>query len=885
LTVVEGAEAERREGVVLRPELFARLEHAHRVTLVAAPAGSGKSYLLRSWARANKHLSHTAWVTIDRFEPTPQRFWVNVVDALRATVPGKGTVHALSEAPVFDGWAVVERLLSAVTAMEETVWLVVDDLHELSSKDALGQLELFVMRAPPSVRFVFATRREPPIPLHHLRVEGELTEIRADDLRFTFDEARELFAEAHVELSNEAIESLVDRTEGWVAGLRLAALCLIAHPDPEAFLRGFSGSERTVAEYLMAEVLDQQPEPVRRLLLRTSIVEHVTGSLADHLTGTTGGEEILQELDRANAFVMAIDTQRTIFRYHPLFAELLQSVLRREEPESIKELHRSAAHWYADNGMVMDAVRCALAAEDWTLAKTILLHNFFKGISPDEQLGVVGDLLAAFPTTNAHEDAIVPSMTAVNEVIRGAIDSARRSLEVAEATLSFVAPSERTHVDAVMAMARVSIARESGDAEAGLAASRAMLEAAAGTDWVRLGLGDASRALALTTLGVTELWSHQPDEAERDLEQAAVAARRAGRPYLLVTVLSHHAMSAMARNPALAEARGREAIELAEAHGWAGEPLVTMARLALATSFMWRGRLEEAEAELDLVCSMIRPEARPLDALLHRYLVGLLEFARRRVDEATVAFDHARRMGGLVAVTHTVLLKSHALWLHCLLRQGDVDRVAIEVEKLEHSSRDSGEMRTVAAAVQMMRGDPATALATLAPVVDGSVPPMRPYGWQVQPLLFAARAHDELGDADALADALERALDLAEPQGEVLPFLLHGDADLLERHRRRGSSHASLLSQIIDCFTGVAQAPGSDFPFALRDPLTARETRVLRYLPTNLTTREIAEEMYVSVNTVKTHMRHLYDKLGVDRRGDAVARARSLGLLAPARHN
>jgi LuxR family maltose regulon positive regulatory protein len=882
--VAASAQPERREGVVLRPELFARLEHATRVTLLSAPAGSGKSYLLRSWIRANDHLADTAWVTVDHFDPTPESFWVAVFDALRATRAGARNVHTLAVAPDLDAWMLVERLLVAVAAIDTTVWLVVDDLHELTSQEGMAQLELFVMRAPPTVRFVFATRREPPIPLHRLRVEGELTELRGDDLRFSLDEAQALFREAHVTITDSALATLVDKTEGWAAGLRLGALCLIAHPDPEAFLREFSGSERTVADSLTAEVLDRQPVPVRYLMLRTSIVEFVTGPLADHLTGMTGGEAILQELDRANAFVMATDTQRTTFRYHPMFAELLQSCLRTEESaESVRALHRSAAQWYFDHGMAIESVRCALAAEDWPLAKEFLLHNWFDHLSPDSQLGVVAELLAAFPPAVAAQDAIVPSMAAVNELVRGAVDGARRSLAAADATLQFVDPSERTRVDVVMAIARAGIARELGDTAAGIEEARTMLDATERVDWVQLGVGDAVRALALTTLGVTELWSDRPDEAEQHLEQATAAARRSGRPYFLVSALGHHAMVAMAHNPELAETRGREAVELAHANGWSGQPIITMAHLALAASYAWRGRLDAAEHELAVACPVIRPEARPLDALLHRYLTGAVAFGRRRIDEAATAFDLARRMSGLVPVGHALLLKSHALWLHCLLQQGEVDRVATELARLDDPARDVSEVRTVAAALALRRGDPSAALDALAPLTRGDIHPMLPDGWRSQPALFAAAAYDALGDPDRTSEAIERALDIAEPHGEVLPFMLYGDTDLLREHLRRGSSHAALLTQVLDCLTGAVKALDVAPPFTLRDPLTARETRVLRYLPTNLTTREIAEEMYVSVNTVKTHMRHLYEKLGVDRRGDAVARARSLGFLAPAR--
>jgi LuxR family maltose regulon positive regulatory protein len=229
----------------------------------------------------------------------------------------------------------VERLLKDLAPLDERVWLVVDDVHELGSGDLLQQLELLVLRAPPELRFVLATRRDRPLGLHRLRLEGELTEIRSADLRFTVAEAQALFQAAGVRLSDAALGLLHERTEGWAAGLRLAALSLAGHPDPERFAAEFSGSERTVAEYLLAEVLERQPEEVRRLLLRTSVLERVSGPLADALTKATGGEQVLLELEAANAFVVPVDPARTWFRYHQLFADLLQLELRRTAPGAV----------------------------------------------------------------------------------------------------------------------------------------------------------------------------------------------------------------------------------------------------------------------------------------------------------------------------------------------------------------------------------------------------------------------------------------------------------------------------------------------------------------------------------------------------------------------
>src|SRR5580698_5733242 len=277
------------EGVVSRPGLFGRLAAAGRVAVVSAPAGSGKTVLLRSWIGASGLGGRAAGVAVEAGERDGQRFWLSVVGALRGTSAGSGLVRALTAAPELDGWAVVERLLKDLARLDERVWLVVDDVHELGSAEARRQLELLLMRGPEELRFVLATRRGVRLGLHRLRLEGELTEIRGGDLRFSLAEAGELFRAGGVELPDSALGMLHARTEGWVAGLRLAALSLAGHEDPGRFAAEFSGSERTVAEYLVAEVLERQSERVRRLLLVTSVLDRVNGELADLLAGGAAG--------------------------------------------------------------------------------------------------------------------------------------------------------------------------------------------------------------------------------------------------------------------------------------------------------------------------------------------------------------------------------------------------------------------------------------------------------------------------------------------------------------------------------------------------------------------------------------------------------------------
>ena len=313
---------------------------------MSAPPGSGKTVLLRSWISEAGLGERAAWVSARRDECDPQQFWLGVLGALRRTAPGSALVRELTAAPDLDGWAIVERLLKDLAPLDDRVWLMIDDVHDLCSEELFRQLELLVLRAPPELRFIFASRRELQLGLHRLRLEGELTEIRPPDLRFGLAEARTLFQVAGVPLTDSALALLHERTEGWAAGLRLAALSLSGHRDPERFAAEFSGSERTVAEYLLAEVLERQPEEVRGLLLRTSVLERVSGPLADALTGGTGGERVLLGLEAANAFVVSVDPARTWFRYHHMFADLLQLELRRTAPGEVTELHGAAARWF-----------------------------------------------------------------------------------------------------------------------------------------------------------------------------------------------------------------------------------------------------------------------------------------------------------------------------------------------------------------------------------------------------------------------------------------------------------------------------------------------------------------------------------------------------------
>jgi len=846
---------------------------------VSAPPGSGKTALLRSWIGAAGLAERVAWVAVERGERDPQRFWLSVADALRQTAPGAALVRALSAAPDLDGWAIAERLLKDLAPLADRTWLVIDDLHELGSDETRRQLELLVMRAPDELRVVLATRHDLRLGLHRLRLEGELTELRAADLRFSLAEARELLAAAGVQLGEPVLGMLYERTEGWAAGLRLAALSLAGHDDQDRFAAEFSGSERTVAEYLLAEVLERQNEEVRRLLLRTSVLERVSGPLADTLTGGSGGERVLEDLEEANAFVVAQDAARSWFRYHHLFAGLLQRELRRTDPGEVTALHQMASTWFAGHGFTVEAVRHAQAARDWDRAAR-LLTDHWPGLYLGGQAATIHELLAGFPAEAPAGDAELAALAAADQLTQGSLEEAERYLALAQLGSASVPAGRRRRVQVLLGMAGLLLARQRGDLPVVAEEARRLQAAAETPDAARPGLGEDLRTLALINLGIAEYATARFEEAEPHLEQGVALARRIGRPYLDFTGLAHQAAIEIFRSFARAAERGRQAVELAERHGWTDDPAAGIAYAMLAGALVSQGRPDEAEPWVQRAERTVRADAEPADAVTVHYIRGLLELARGRDADALAAFRAAERLAGQLAAPHYLVPPTRARLIQALTRLGEIERAGQVLAAFSEQDRDRGEIRTAAAVLRLAEGDPRAVTATLAPVLDGSAPVIAP-ALRVQSFLMEAIARDALGDPGAAERALERALDLAEPDGMLSPFLLHPAPGLLERHARHRTAHAALIAEIRGLLAGRMPAPPRAATQPPLEPLSNSEIRVLRYLPTNLSVPEIASELYVSRNTVKTHIQRLYAKLGTHRRGEAVERARALGLLAP----
>ena len=871
--------------LIPRGELLASLNRATaaKVTLISAPAGSGKTSLLRAWADGPGQSYRLAVVQVRRDQQDTQQFWLAVLSAIRQAsgTPGEGT--QLAATPDFNEAGIGERVLSELAEHRDRTFLIIDDLHELTSPQALTQLTRLLQNLPQHVHAILATRRDLQLRLHKLRLAGELAEIRAADLRFTQRETSEFLAASGITLSEAQATKLYQRTEGWAAGLRLAAMSLATSPDRERFVAEFSGSSRTVAEYLLAEMLECQPTEVQQLLLRTSLLDRVNGELGDLLTGHPGSERILLDLEDANAFVVSLDPARTWFRYHHLFADLLRLELRRRLPEELPALHRLAARWLAEHGEIVDAVRHTQAAGDWTDAARLLADHSF-GLTLDGQAQTIESLLRAFPPGAATEGPDIPLARATSDLARGRLDEAAAHLAVAEAAIT-ATPVDRQHrLEVAAAALRLSLARKRGHLAGVFEQVRFLASPITGQSDEDIALDSDLRAVALMNLGIIEAWSLANQDSERHLQEGADLARKIGRPYLEVACLAELAFAAKIEPFATTRRRCREAIALAEQFGWGAEPVISPALVNLAGTFIWTGEFDEGERWLRRAARALETDAGPVIRLLLHLGTGTLLSGRRRQREALAEFTAAEHFQAQLEGTHALAGQLTGWRLSTQARLGQLSEARASLAVLDAELAGSGEIANARAVISLAEGNAPAALAVAQNVVNGTAPVVG-YVTVVEANLLAAVAHRELGDQRAAIAAAELALALAEPDRLVLPFAMTGTLELLEAIPRHETAHAALLTDILDVMRGSVISPGDERSLAEIEQLSPSELRVLRYLPTNLSRPEIASELSVSVNTVNTHIRNIYAKLQAQDRSSAVQRAREIRLLSAGLNN
>ena len=748
------------------------------MTIISAQAGSGKTSLLRAWAGRPGQPHRLAVVQVQHGQQDAQQFWLALLGAVRHASATTGRAEPPTATPDFNGQAMAGRVLSELADVHGGVTLVVDDLHELNSPEAFAQLTRLLTDLPPQVHAMLTTRHDVRLGLHQLRLADELAEIRAADLRFSERETRELLDASGIALSEAGAALLHQRTEGWAAGLRLAAISLAGHPDPERFVAEFSGSERTVAEYLLAEMLDRQPPDVQDLLLRTSLLDRVNGELADLLTGRPGSERILLDLEDANAFVESLDPERAWFRYHHLLADFLRLELRRTLPAEVPVLHRRAAKWFIRQGQVVNAIRHTQAAGDWADAARLLADHSFS-LTLDGQAQTMQALVRAFPPGADHPELAL--VRAMGDLAQGRLNEAAAHLAVAEAHVRTAPPDRRRRLGVAVASLQLALARRRGDLAGVVEQARFLASPVTGESDEDIALGSDLRAVALMNLGTAEAWTlGRPDapDAERHLREGADLAREIGRPYLEVGCLAQLGFASLVLHSfATTQRRCREAIALAERYGWGTEPVIAPQLIMLAATLVWTGEFDEGERCLQRIRRALQTDTGPDIRLLLHQTAGILHAGRGRHHEALEEFGAAEDLGSQLEGSQALASRVTRWLLATQARLGMTGEARAMIAALDDERASSGEIRNARAVIHLVEGDPAAALAAVASVLDGTAPVLG-YITVMEAHLLAGLAHRELGGQRAANQAAERALALAESNRLILPFAMTGSAGL-----------------------------------------------------------------------------------------------------------
>jgi LuxR family transcriptional regulator, maltose regulon positive regulatory protein len=850
-----------------RPRVLALIDDGIQrpLTLISAPAGSGKTTLLTQWIAGAEASAPIAWLRLGREDADRRRFWVDVVH----TLAGVNSELAMLAPPRDDTLEpFLTRLLNTIAGFDEPLVLVLDDLQVVSPA-VIADLDWFLENAPDGVRLVIATRSDPSFRLQRLRVAGTMREIRVADLDFTIAEAGALLQ--GLELAPAEVELLWRRTEGWATGLRLAQLSLEGHHNPARFINGFAGGDAAVSGYLISEVVSRQPPEALDLLLRTCVADRLCGDLAEALTGSPNATHLLRELAGRDAFLTSVDHGAGWYRYHPLFADVLRAELHRRLPGETQGLHRRAGRWHAQFGEPLEALRHAIAAEDWVLAAEVLGEHWLvfmvRGNGP-----VLHRLAREIPEEAVRSDAELALALAGLLLERGDHGAADDLLVCAYELESRLSPRRRRRFAVTSTATSLYRARLRGEVDEALSAAQLVLD----EHWDE-SVAREVRALTLANLGIAEFWAGRLTSAGRHLQQAAGLAVECGNDFVLF-LAETYASAADARDGRLrdAEARAHTAIQLAERRGWTLQSHAALAYATLGTVRLWFNEPDEAQRFAEQAAATLEHSSEPLlwpaVAQLRARLL-LLE------GETLAALDTIRAAAAngplpLFLRVSTGLLEGE-LWL----RLGEPARARERLAEVRGYDAPDGAIGL--ARLELACGRPEAAIEAVTAFHADERTPVLPFA-RVEAWVIDSIARDATGDHDGALDALERALDLAEPRGFSNVIARYGQPvrSLMRRLIARGTAHRALAGDLVAALEHPRGSKGRATP-ALLEPLSGRELSVLRFLPTMMSNAEIAAEMFVSVNTVKTHLKHVYRKLDVTDRRDCVKRARELRLLSP----
>jgi LuxR family maltose regulon positive regulatory protein len=737
----------------------------------------------------------------------------------------------------------------------------------------LADLDAVIEHASSGLHFVILTRADPSLRLQRLRVAGALSEIRMADLAFTLPEARALLESEGLVLDDRDVGTLWEKTQGWPVGMRIAALSLQGRENPSAFVEEFAGDHRAIVDYLLDEVIDGLPEDTVDFLLHTAGLRRMSAALAGAVSGVGVGDggRMFDDLVRRNLLVTPVDVAGQCFRYHPLFAEALLLLQRHRLGSEVAEIHRQAAHWYAANNDPLESLSCAVEAEDWKFAASMLAEHWLRlvvvGHGP-----VLRELAGRLPQALVQSDPELMLAVAGLALDEGDDREAARLTMRAASRADRLPKARRERYELASAMTRLYRSRLCGDPDEAISATRTVL-ADHWDDAVAVDL----RAVTRTSLGVAELWAGDPAAAATAVREGLVYAAEGGNDYARLHGQSWSALiDVVAGRLIEGQRKAQTALALAAQRGWQEDPQAAPAHLALATvALCWNELGEAARLCVDAHTAIGHSGDRSLRAwvaLIQARVamgqgeadtaIGLLRAGTAERAERPLPSILGDAADGLEARLHLML--------------GEKEIAGSMLADLEQG----GPFALTAAAWVRLGLDDAERAVELAGIVtaDADAPPSP----QIESWTACAIGLDMLGRSDDCLDALERGLEIAEPRGFRIPLLEGGlrVGFVLRRLIRRGTAHRALVGELLAALDGTGRTV-SGKPAVLVEPLSDRELVVLRYMPTPLPYAEVAAELFVSINTVKTHVRHVYRKLDVESRREAVARARELRLLSP----